>query len=82
MNTEISITNPEPQRRYDNMLYNEAYFMMIDQSGNGYGNHMSNEGHLNNVVAHERIIYIRDNDNDEYFSVGVNPVFKNYESFK
>ena len=82
MNTEISITNPEPQRRYDNMLYNEAYFMMIDQSGNGYGNHMSNEGHLNNVVAHERIIYIRDNNSGEYFSVGVNPVFKNYESFK
>jgi len=82
MPKELTITTPEPQRRYDNMLYNEAYFMMIDQCGNGYGNHMSGDGYLNNVVAHERIIYIRDNDSGEFFSIGVNPVFKKYESFK
>jgi len=64
------------------MLYNDAYFMMIDQCGNGYGNHASDEGYINNVVNHDRIIYIRDNDSGKFFSVGVNPVFKTSEILK
>ncbi len=82
MNNEIFIETPEPQRRYDNMLYNEAYFMMIDQYGNGYGNHASGEGYINNIVEHDRIIYIRNNDNGEFFSVGFDPVFKDFQKFK
>jgi len=78
---EIWITTPEPQRRYDNMIYNDTYFMMIDQSGNGVARHMTGDGYENVTVANERILFVRDDESGESFSIGFAPLYKDYESY-
>jgi len=79
---EIWLETAEPVRNFDNMLYNKSYFMMIDQCGNGNAKHMVDPGYINNVVADERILYVRDDQTGEYFSVGFGPVYKEYESYR
>lgn len=79
---ELWLTTPEPQRKFDNMLYNKGYFTMIDQCGNGPGKHMVDQGYSNLVVADKRIIYIRDDRTGLFFSVGFGPCYKHYESYR
>lgn len=79
---EISLDAAEPQRRFDNMLYNRAYFMIIDQCGNGPAKHMVAEGYINNVVAKNRLIYVHDDETGEFFSIGYGPVYKDYQSYR
>jgi len=78
---EIWINTPEPQRRYDNMIYNDTYFMMIDQCGNGIARHMSGDGYENITVANERFLYVRDDETLESFSIGFAPLYKDYQSY-
>jgi len=79
---ELWLTTPEPPRQFDNMLYNKSYFAMIDQCGNGSGRHGVDKGYSNRVIADKRIIYIRDDDSGEFFSVGFGPCYKAYESYR
>lgn len=79
---ELWCDTPEPARRFDNMLYNKAYFTMIDQCARGRGVHMTGDGYVNNVIAAERIIYIRDDESGEYFSAGWAPVYRPCESYR
>ncbi len=78
---ELWLDTPQPQRRFDNMLYNKAYFTIIDQCASGPGRHMTNDGYINNVVAKDRFVYVRDDETGEYFSIGYRPVFKDYQSY-
>jgi cellobiose phosphorylase len=78
---ELWLATPMPQRRFDNMLYNKGYFAMIDQCGNGPGKHMVDAGYSNLVVADKRIIYVRDDNSGEFFSVGFGPCYKEYQSY-
>lgn len=79
---ELWCRTPEPPRRFDNMLYNERYFTMIDQSMGGYSLHITPEGYLNTVVAEERIVYVRDDDTGAFFSIGFAPVCRPCRSYR
>lgn len=83
---ELWCNTPEPPRRFDNMLYNDVYFAQIDQCMRGVpevsGRYMSAEGYFCNVVAAERVVYVRDDDTGRYFSAGFAPVCRPYKSFR
>jgi len=79
---ELWCDTPEPPRRFDNILYNRAYFTMIDHFGWGRAFHMTDAGYVNNVIAQERIIYVRDDETGEYFSVGYKPIYRDCESYR
>jgi len=78
---ELYLQTPQPQRQFDNMLYNAGYFTVIDQCGNGSGKHMVDAGYSNLVVAEKRIIYVRDDDTGQFFTVGFGPVYADYDSY-
>ncbi len=79
---ELWCNTAEPPRRFDNMLFNERYFTMIDQGMWGYSLHMTPEGYMCTVVAEERVIYVRDDESGSFFSVGFMPVCKSYRSYR
>lgn len=81
-NKELWIDTAEPARRMDNMLYNRAYFTMIDQCARGNGRHMTDEGYTNNLISGPRLIYVRDDETGQYFSVGWAPIYKPYTSYR
>ena len=83
---ELTCATATPPRRFDNMVYNDAYFGQIDQTMRGVpevsGRYMSADGYVCNVVADERIVYVRDDDTGEFFSAGFMPVCKPYTSYR
>lgn len=83
---ELWCRTAEPPRRFENMIYNDVYFGQIDQTMRGAaevsGRHMTEEGWVNNVVADERVVYVRDDRTGRYFSAGFAPVFKPYRSYR
>lgn len=82
---ECWLNTPEPPRPFHNILYNNAYFTMIDQTGCGAGKHLKSHAqgwYTNNVLKGERILYVRDDDTGEYFSVGYWPVYKDFRGFR
>ena len=46
------------------------------------GRHMTEEGWVNNVVAGERVVYVRDDRTGRFFSAGFAPVFRPYRSYR
>lgn len=79
---ELSIATPEPDRTMHNMIYNPNYLTMLDQSNCGMAKHMSPAGRNCKIVQNDRIIYVRDADSGEYFSIGFAPVYKDYERYE
>lgn len=83
---ELWCNTAEPPRRFDNMIYNDVYFSQIDQNmryGQEVGGrYMTEEGWINNVIADERIIYVRDDETGEYFAANFTPTCKDYESYR
>lgn len=79
---EVWLDTAEPERRFDNMVYNDRYMTMIDHTAAGRGFYQDADGRVCNVVSNARIIYLRDDETGEYFSVGFNPVWAEYESYR
>ncbi len=79
---ELWCNTPEPPRRFDNLLFNERYFSMVDQGMWGYSLHMTPEGYLATVVAEERIVYVRDDASGDFFSIGFVPTCKPCRSYR
>jgi hypothetical protein len=71
----------EPARRFDNILFNKAYMTVVDQCARGRGFHQQ-EDFVCNLIANDRVIYVRDDSTGEYFSVGYAPVWKPYTSYR
>lgn len=82
---ECWLDTPEPPRPFHNMLFNDAYFTMIDQLACGAGRHLRrhDKGYFtNNVLKAERIVYVRDDATGEYFSVAFWPTYRPYQSYR
>lgn len=92
------ITDPATPRPFDNFLWNDAVFSCVHQTGQGYCDiqidgqesiklytgigricdlEVSGRDHLMS-----RIIYVRDNDTGEFWTVGWDPVCHEYETYR
>ena len=78
---ELWLNTPVPERNLENILYNKAYFTLIDQCARGKGTHMTEDGFINHLIAKDRLIFVRDDDSGEYFSVSWSPTFTKFESY-
>ena len=79
---ELWLETSEPQRNFENILYNKSYFTLIDQCARGRGTHMTKDGFVNHIIAGDRIIFVRDDDTGEFFTLNWAPVYKSYQSYK
>lgn len=79
---ELWCSTAEPPRRFDNMLFNQTYFSMVDQTMAGYAVHMTAEGYVCTTIADGRIIYLRDDDSGTVWSAGFTPVCAAYSSYR
>ena len=79
---EISLNDPQPERKFENILMNRAYMCQLDQSAQGMGRHMTEEGFTNNVFSGERYIYLRDGVSGDCFSLGFAPCWREPESYE
>ena len=79
---EVWTPTPEPPYPFQNVLDNDAYFTVIDQCGRGLGRHMTPEGHANQVIASERLVYVRDDASGEFFLLGWAPACRPCERFR
>jgi cellobiose phosphorylase len=96
--TEFIITDPRTPRAFDNFIWNDAVFSVIQQTGVGlfdyqYGDTeavqlLTGIGRICDfdVFGREglmsRLVYIRDNDNGEYWNVNWEPVKKEFENYR
>lgn len=85
LENEFIINNPEQKRLQENFLFNERVFSYVQQTGRGYSKYMDNNDYattlLNNTDLN-RIVYIRDNDTKEFWSVGWEPICMEYEKYE
>jgi cellobiose phosphorylase len=83
---ELWCNRAQTPRRFDNMIYNDAYFAQIDQNMRGVpevgGRHITAEGYICNVVSGERVVYVRDDVSGKYFSAGFTPTCRQYTSYR
>jgi len=78
----LTLDTAEPDRPFENMLFNDAYLTRINQNGFGNGMTMNEDGHIAHIVENERIVYIRDDETGEVFSAGFAPVYTPYSSYQ
>ncbi|MFW6278947.1 MAG: GH36-type glycosyl hydrolase domain-containing protein [Bacillota bacterium] len=86
---EYVITDPETPRPWANIISNGDYSFMVSQAGGGYswrGNSHENRltRNFQDVIKDNwgKYIYIRDDESDEYWSAGWQPVQKEAQSFE
>jgi cellobiose phosphorylase len=96
--SEFVITNPKTPRAFDNFLWNDSMFSVVQQTGVGcfdyqVGNTeaiqmLTGVGRIcdYDVFGREnlmsRLVYIRDNETGEFWNLNWEPVKKAYESYR
>ncbi|MCC7145034.1 MAG: hypothetical protein IT443_01165 [Phycisphaeraceae bacterium] len=82
---ECWLDSPEPNRPFHNMLFNRSYFTMIDHTGCGAGRYLKAHAkgwYTSNIIKGERILYVRDDESGQFFSVGFWPTYRKLQSFR
>ena len=79
---ELWSPTPEPPYPFQNVLYNNAYYTLLDQCARGSGRHMTPEGYVNTVIEGDRLLYVRDDDTGEFFLMSVAPAWRPCDSFR
>lgn len=95
---EFIVTRPDTPRAFDNFLWNEAAFSNTQQTGVGYFDYQVNGQEAVQLLTGvgricdfdvfgrehlmSRLIYIRDNDTGEFWTVNWEPVKRDYQSFE
>jgi cellobiose phosphorylase len=88
---EYVVTTPICARPQENILYNDVYFSVIHQHGGGFSRVTDPRGYAVTIIngteepAHNtlsRIIYLRDDETGEYWSLGHYPVCKDMGDFE
>ena len=88
---EYVVTTPTCARPQENILYNDVYFSVIHQHGGGFSRVTDPRGYAVTIIngteepAHNtmsRIIYLRDDETGEYWSLGHYPVCKDMGDFE
>lgn len=94
---EFVITSPKTPRAFDNFLWNDGGFSCVQQTGVGYFDYQPGDkeavqlltgiGRICDFDVHgrdglmSRLIYIRDNESGEFWTVNWEPVCKPYAQF-
>lgn len=87
---EFIVNNPNQKKFQDNYLFNKKVFSYVTHTGMGYSRFVDNNDYKTSIIhgtnfgaqyEYSRIIYIRDNDTSEFWSVGWEPVCKPYEEY-
>jgi len=84
---EFIITRPDTPRPWLNYFSNENYAVRFSQTGSGFSIYgKNNHTQVNYFDPHDnlpgRIVYIRDNDSGDYWTINWHPVNKSYQSFQ
>ena len=96
-NDEFVITRPDTPRPFDNFLWNDAMFACLQQTGVGYMDYqpgddeavqlLSGIGRICDFDVHgrdglmSRLVYIRDNETGEFWTLNWEPVCREPEHF-
>ena len=96
--SEYIITDPKTPRPFDNFIWNDSLFANVQQTGVGYTDYQIENFELTKLSTGigricdfdvfgrdsfmNRLIYIRDNDNGEFWNLGWEPVKKDYKSYE
>ncbi|HHV99839.1 MAG TPA: hypothetical protein GXX36_09770 [Clostridiaceae bacterium] len=88
---EYIVSDPLQKKYQDNFLFNERFFSYVTHTGMGYSRYTDENDYTTNIIhgtidnqqyEHSRMVYIRDNDTGEFWSVGWEPVCKPYEKYE
>ncbi len=79
---QLTVHTPEPPHPARNILFNDVYYTILDQCARGQGRHMTSTGFKNNVIDHERLVYVRDDASGEYFAINWAPVHRDAQHFE
>lgn len=96
--TEFIVTDPKTPRAFDNFLWNDAVFSNLQQTGVGYCDYQVGEGEAIQLLTGvgricdfdvfgrdhlmSRLVYVRDNDNGEFWNVNWEPVQRKPDSYQ
>lgn len=96
--TEFIITDPKTPRAFDNFLWNDAVFSNVEQTGVGYCDYQVRDNEAVQLLTGNgkicdfdifgrdslmsRLVYVRDNDTGEYWTVNWEPVCKTFEKYE
>ena len=79
---EVWCPTPEPPYPFQNVLYNDSYYTILDQCLRGQGRHLTPEGHANNVIENERHVYVRDDETGGFFLIDWAPAYQPCDMFR
>jgi len=88
---EYVITNPAPNKSQENFLFNDRYFAVVNQCGNGFSRYGDQTGIYTNIISgtyepgfqqNTRLLYVRDDDSGEFWNVGYFPVCREPDEFE
>ncbi len=79
-NKEFLVKGANHKKLQDNFIFNKNVFSYVTHTGSGYFAHIDKDDYATRVVT-GRLIYIKDNDSGELWSVGYEPIFKQYEEY-
>ena len=98
LGTEFHVTNPETPRAFDNFLWNQSLFSNVQQTGVGYCDYQIGDLEAVQLLTGNgrvcdfdifgrdslmsRLIYIRDNETEEYWNVNWEPVRAGFERYE
>jgi len=84
------ITTPATPRPQENAIFNERYFTITHQTGNGFSRYTDPAGYATTIIAgteepayntNSRVIYVRDDNTGRYWNVGYYPVCRRPDNF-
>lgn len=88
---EYIVSGPLQKKFQDNFLFNKRIFSYVTHTGMGYSRYTDENDYTINIIhgtidnqqyEHSRMVYIRDNDTKEFWSVGWEPVCRPYEKYE
>lgn len=88
---EYVVTTPATTKSQENFLFNDRYFAVVNQCGNGFSRYGSPEGVYTDIVAgtyepsfqhNTRLIYLRDEETGQFWNVGYFPVCREYDEYE
>ncbi len=88
---EYVITTPAATKSQENFLFNDRYFCVANQCGNGYSRYGDPKGVYTHVIEgsyepsfqhNARVIYLRDDETGEFWNAGYYPVCREPRDFE
>lgn len=92
--TEFIVTCPNTPRDFDNFLFNDAIFSYVTHTGIGYNKYEIDDAETTEMLSvyrdvlynrdtiMNRLIYIRDNDTGEFWTINWEPIKKKYDYYR